>query len=208
MSIAELYDPRAEPLRAQVQAIYEGEFHKDPRQFRNARGLRADRLAPAPTRRAALTKAFQVQTGLSRDRGRGSLRKLVTPKTARQAAERYSDWRRLIQNRQDYEETLGLARSGEQFYRVEAELGAGGRVVYTVWPLPPGRVSPLLFDHPGQALQARDRLNRTQDPRSTGVWWTPPRRGYRKTQAVSHWLPPKGIFHYESRLPQLRPRRP
>lgn len=191
----EVYDPREEQLRAQRQAIYESHVKKltGASSFRDARGQRADIKLPEAKRRDMIRRfMFAMGTGVQRRDGRlypGTQR--VAPKSAAEAAQRYSDVDALVRNRQDYEETLGLARKSG-FYRATKEPTRNGEGFF-VWPLPPGMRQPVQAANELVAQQIAAELNATADPRRTGRWWSPPRRAYH-TRELIHWLPPASAF--------------
>ena len=108
-----------------------------------------------------------------------------------ESKKRYADVDHLVRNRQDYEETLAIARKAG-FYRVTEERTRDGWR-YLVWPLPPGDRAPVLHRTRGAADRERDALNREADPLSTGRWWKPPKRKYTKRE-LAEWLPPESYW--------------
>lgn len=191
----ELYDPREEQLRSQRQAIYESHVMKlaGASSFRDARGRRLDIKLPEAERRDMIRRfMFAMGTGVQQRDGRlypGTQR--VAPKAAAEAARRYIDVDSLVRNRQDYEETLGLARKSG-FYRATREPTRDGEGFF-VWPLPPGMRQPIQAANEIVVQQIAAELNATADPRRTGRWWSPPRRAYH-TRELIHWLPPASAF--------------
>lgn len=192
----EVYDPREEQLRAQRQAIYETQVlralgRKGP--FRNRQGRRADADLPQ-VKRAELVRRAMFAMGTSvqkRDRRLYPGTQQFTPKTARESAHRYGEPNKLLRNRQDYEETLGLARKSG-FYRVTKEPTRSG-LGYFVWPMPPGVHEPVEGTSEAVARQIAAHLNQTEDPRATGKWWRPA-VGKMPSVALEHWLPPSEVF--------------
>ena len=192
----EVYDPREEQLRAQRQAIYESCVLKELGRrapFRSASGRRADMDLDPETRRKLVSRCmFAMGTGVQRRDARvypGTQR--ATPKVMRESALRYSRIDSLLRNRQDYEETLGLARKSG-FYRVTKEPTYTG-MGYFVWPMPPGAPLPIRASNEEHARAIALTLNQTQDPRQTGTWHQPARRPY-VAQDLGHWLPPSAVF--------------
>lgn len=190
----DIFDPRLEQVRAQRQAIYETSVCKalGIKDFRNSRHRRADiELSPAELARCA-QKMFSIGTGVPR-RDERLVRgtQTPTPKSIAESRKRYEDVDRLIRNRQDYEETLGLTRKSG-FYRVVPEPTTTG-LGFFVWPLPPGERLPLRAEDVHEAEYIARDLNRKADPRATGRWWKPPARSYTRKELV-HWLPPEEIW--------------
>lgn len=189
----DVYDPRLEQVRAQGQAIYETHVLRatGKKAFRDFRtGRRADRsLSRSDARKMIRRYLFQMGTGVAQKHGRliGHTRR-HTGKSARESEARYGDgWAdALLRNRQDYEESLGIARKSG-FYRVVAEPTRAG-VRFFVWPLPPGaRIPGPASVDPGSAKVIAKHLNATADPFVTGRWWTPPKRAYTASQ-LKHWM--------------------
>lgn len=205
----DVYDPREEQLRAQRQAIYESQVlralgRKGP--FRSRSGKRADSELD-PGKRAELVRRAMFAMGTSVQRRDARLypgTQQFTPKSARESARRYEDVDKLVRNRQDYEETLGLARKSG-FYRVTKEPTRSG-LAYFVWPMPPGMAEPVGAESEQVARQIAGYLNRTADPRKTGIWWKPPSRQYSRV-ALRDWLPPGEVFSPVYNFEQARPRR-
>lgn len=190
------YDPREEQVRAQRQGIYEQLVKKALRlpsstPFRDARGRRLDIRGPGP---ALVSQAFAIGTAVPQKHARlmpGS--QTPTVFAAAESHARYRDVDRLLRNRQDYEETLALAR--RSFYRVTTEPTQTGDARF-IWPLPPKQTRPVRVpdrasDAEVQAVLAQ--LNETMDPRSTGVFWLPPRTEY-TAGSLAHWLPPERFW--------------
>lgn len=189
------YDIADEQIRAQGQAIYESYVMRQlgKKHFRDLRtGRRIDADLP-PDQVRAMVAAYMFaagtrvgqRTGFIAEGSRKGTAKAVLRSTER-AQPAWAD--KLLRNRQDYEETIALARKGP-FYRVVPERTAVG-LRYFVWPMPPGA------EVPGPGLTARlanlaaAKLNVERDPRVTGVWWTPPRLAY-TPERLAHWLPPQ-----------------
>ena len=195
---SEVYDPREEQLRAQRQAIYETSLsRKFERPFRDARGKRLDAkiinekgldwLRPYMQRRM-----FAMGTGVQQRHGRlkpGS--QTPTRKAITESKKRYSDVDKLLRNRQDYEESLGIARKGG-FYRITQEPTDMG-LMYSVWPLPPRQRLPKIFVGEREAIAEVRRLNATKDPLRTDKWWVPPKKKYTK-RGLAYWLPPTDFW--------------
>ena len=210
------YDPRDFQLAAQTQAIYE-QLAAEGKPFRTRTGLRTDRNWPQAKVRGLLSRAFAIATGSEKrvakpKRIKGTrlsvaqqpwLRpegRVPTARTAKASQERYvgayvgSDGERrtltdLVNTRQAYEETLGLARQGKNFYRVVPEPTRAG-IRYFVWPMPPG-----CYDvGPGTASLVEARaIAADLNHRGKGATWKPSSRRYTKTQ-LAHWLPPASAF--------------
>jgi hypothetical protein len=195
---SEVYDPREEQLRAQRQAIYETSLsRKFGRPFRDKRGKRLDAkiinekgldwLRPYMQRRM-----FAMGTGVQQRHGRlrpGS--QIPTRKAITESKKRYSDVDKLLRNRQDYEESLGIARKGG-FYRITQEPTDMG-LMYSVWPLPPRQRLPKIFVGEREAIAEVRRLNATKDPLRTDKWWVPPKKKYTKRE-LAEWLPPTDFW--------------
>jgi hypothetical protein len=167
------YDPFEEQLRAQRQAIYESYVKKLKRRksFRNKQGRRIDLGLSRAQRAEGMRRMFAIGTGVQKKHGYlvpGT--QTPTLKAMRRSRERMAEPIKLLANRQDYEETLALGRKGP-FYRVTAEPTG-----YFVWPMPPGRQTPLGFSSAEGALAKADELNRNADPRKTRTFWTPGKR--------------------------------
>jgi hypothetical protein len=114
--------------------------------------------------------------------------------TQRSIAESYKRYNEnvdhLMINRQDYEETLALAR--KSFYRVTFEPTAAG-FKFFVWPMRPGQSIPERYNSQEEAEKVVDTANGRHDPRQTGIWWSPPEDPYTR-QDLKHWLPPDKYF--------------
>lgn len=197
----DVYDPKMEQMRAITQGMYESAVRRatGEKEFRDARGMRADvKHSYFPD----VGRMFAMRTGVgSRDKRMKVGTQAPTKKSVDESRLRYEGknprtgefvgFEHLVQNRQDYEETLALGRKSA-FYRVIPELARGG-IKHCIWPMSPGNHLPMCY--PGIA-DARDRaaeLNRYYDPRKTGKWWTPSTRLVRE-QDLSYWLPPKSVF--------------
>lgn len=191
----DVYDIDIEQLRAQGQAIYESYIQRlfDVKWFRDPEtGRRLDADIPRDTvRELVATYVFAVGTGVGQRTG------FIEPGTRRptlRAVDRSRErtqpgWAdKLLRNRQDYEETLALARRSGAFYRVVPEHTVVG-IRYFVWPLPPGTRIPTAFSSEASAQRTASELNTTRDPTQTDRWWMPPRLAYSPTQ-LTHWLPP------------------
>jgi hypothetical protein len=193
----ELYDPRTEQLRAQRQAIYETSVLRElglNGPFRHPRtGRRADRGVDPEMVRATVSRyMFAMGTGVQkRDSRVIAGTQDPTPKTVAESAARYEEPDHLLRNRQDYEETLGLARKSG-FYRVTREPTKDG-FGFFVWPLPPGQDLPIRTRTEAEASDVAARLSAEADPRQTGRWWKPPTVEYTAAE-LSYWLPPASAF--------------
>jgi hypothetical protein len=192
----EVYDPREEQLRAQRQAIYETQVLRHLGKsgpFRGRGGKRADvGLSEDQIRKLTSRCMFAMGTGVQhRDARVYPGTQQFTSKAAGESARRYSDVDKLVRNRQDYEETLGLARKSG-FYRVTKELTDDGLQPF-VWPMPPGAKAPIRAASEQEAHALADELNATADPRRTKKWWSPPKAKYRSA-ALQYWLPPGEVF--------------
>lgn len=191
----EVYDPREEQLRAQRQAIYESQVKKatGSSSFRDAKGQRVDtRLAEDERNKMIRRYMFAMGTGVQRRDARiypGTQQ--FTPKALREAQQRYADVDTLVRNRQDYEETLGLARKSG-FYRVTRE-PTQRSLAYFVWPLPPGQRVPVPLASEQAAQRRAAQLNASADPRSTRRWWQPSPASY-NVRELAAWLPPQWVF--------------
>jgi hypothetical protein len=122
---------------------------------------------------------------------------LPTRDGAQKAKLRYSGqgvntYTHLVQNRQDYEETLALSRKDGNWFRVTAER-VGTATKFCVWPLPTGRYTPLVFASQKTAEDYADELNDWHDIDNPGCWWVP-QRGELSRSDVQHWLPSDGAF--------------
>lgn len=190
------YDPWEESLRAQRQAVYESSIKrvlglKSTAPFRyngqrldtivlERQGLEALRELIRVAMFAKGTRALQYADRQAEGRPTG------TALAASYA--RYQDPVHLLENRQDYEETLGIARQGG-FYRVTQEPTAAG-MKYFVWPLPPKIQTPQPMSW-AQAERLADDLNRTQSPLDTDRWWKP---GRPTPRSLAAWLPPASFW--------------
>jgi hypothetical protein len=215
----ERYEPSHEQMRARQQAIYEkyvAEATRVPGPFRNEAGARKDLMffnrpgivtvtfgrrgngqeqsyrmpqdLPQFIRDTMFRQSYGVQVRDSYVIG-GSMQPSIKGVLA--ARDRYNDPDALMLNRQDYEETLGLARK-DNFYRVVFEPTASGDR-YTVWPLPPGQEIPRLYRTEREAEAQAAKLNRQADPRVTGNWWQVPPNEYTERDLQS-WLPPRSYW--------------
>jgi len=209
------YDPREEAARSMRQGIYESyaaeALGKKGKELRNRSGKRMDRAffeKPGPYKvtlykssdspeRVTYHMPDDISAFMSEMLFRQTSKRvqraglLGTSKAAERSQERYRDLDHLIENRQDYEETLGMGRKGG-FYRVTEEPTRDG-ARWFVWPLPPGERLP----GPGSVSQSEaesvaNRLNRTANPLRTRSWWVP-QRGYTKAE-LGHWLPRASDF--------------
>jgi hypothetical protein len=195
----DVYDPRLEMIRAQRQAIYETNLTRKlgvPGDFRNGGGMRLDAAIfqgdPEYIQNAIRRYMFQMGTGVQqRTKYLKAGTQQPTDAAIVKAAERYQDYDKLLRNRQDYEESLGIARKSD-FYRVLVEPTEMG-FRYTVWPLPPGQQRPQVFSTKSEAEGVARRLNQTADPRVTGRWWTPKMDPYTRRD-LAHWLPSARVF--------------
>lgn len=200
----DIYDPREEQMRAQRQAIYESQVLKSlglryNDSFRlgskrrdleliNTVGLDSVRTLIGRSMFAMGTRV-QQRTGFVAPRTQQ-----FTPKTAEASKLRYSgNFDELIQNRQDYEETLGIARKSG-FYRVVPEITTAG-IRYFVWPMQPGQRVPRGYESAMSAVQQTAGLN---SPLDTGIW-RGPMTGYAAAE-LKHWLPPASAFSVTSKL--------
>lgn len=204
MARIETFQPELEQNRARQQAIYERYVEEATGikgDFRSARGYRKDKMfffdpgeyairervfdlpreLPEFVRLAMFASAAGVQ---QRD---GYIRRSSakpTKKAIAAAHQRYDDLPHLIGNRQDYEETLGLARKSG-FYRVTAEPTQRGQR-FLIWPLAPGSYSPQMYADQRQAEQDARFLNTELDPRRTRTWW---QAKPVKPSVWAEWLP-------------------
>lgn len=189
-----VYDIEQEQLRAQGQAIYESYVMRllGKKHFRDLRTGRRIDLDLDPDVRREMISAYLFAAGTRVAQRTGYAEpgtRTATSKAKERSRERTeAAWAdALLRNRQDYEETLALARKGP-FYRVVPERTQEG-VRYFVWPMPPGVVVP----GPGLSEAIADvvaaKLNAERDPRRTGRYWSPPKLAYEPEQ-LEHWLPP------------------
>lgn len=198
----EIYDVREEQVRAQRQAIYESNLLRNlgmSGDFRSPDGLRFDAMLLNEGRasRADLSGyitryMFQMGTGVPQKHD--FLRPGTQTPTLRaieRSYQRYQDVDKLVRNRQDYEESLGIMRKSG-FYRVLAEPTRAG-IKFTVWPMAPRQAVPKVYGTKREAERVARRLNREADPRATGVWWKPRRKAYTRRE-LSGWLPPDSAF--------------
>lgn len=200
---SDIYDPREEQLRAQRQAIYESSLLRDEPQlrfksFRNAKGERLDQHVIEEgdfpwLQKYIGKKMFRIGVGVQKRDGRlkrkdGYLS--LTAKTISESKKRYSDVDKLVRNRQDYEESLALARKST-FYRVTPEPTREG-LKYFVWPMQPGQRLPKGFASKKRAENVANLANRDA-PTVGGAWWKPPKKKYTKRE-LADWLPPAGIW--------------
>ena len=196
------YDPQEESVRAIGQGEYESQVKRlagrqSSAPFRDRAGIRLD------VRTGFFPNMFGMRTSVGWKRGRllpGTQK--VTAKASRESQRRYKaldpktgtkfvGWAHLVNNRQDYEETLGLQRKSG-FYRVVPETTRTG-TLYFVWPMRPGRETPLGFTGKSAAKKAAAAFNKSSDPRETGQWWKPTKRELKKAEIVG-WLPPDSEF--------------
>ena len=137
---------------------------------------------------------FSLSKGVSNKQGftvPGSMD--VTPRAQQRSMERLQDRQQLLLKRQNYEETLGIYRKhmhdgSSGFYRITQEPVAPRYSMVPkdmrcfIWPLPPGRHTPLEFPVPKNAGEANQltgllqRMNLELSPFVSEVWWTPSRR--------------------------------
>lgn len=207
----ELYDPKMEQLRAQRQAVYESQIlkalgKKGP--FRDPRtGLRADIVLLMSEIGSAVSQfMFAMGTSIQqRDKRLKEGSQTPTSKAAMESMRRYADPDHLIRNRQDYEETLGLARASG-FYRVTQEYAAWTPTgyAYFIWPLAPGVLLPQFSLSLEKAREKAAVLNATADPRRTGVWWKPPTKRYTMDD-LCYWIPGPAAFGVQA--PEQKTRR-
>jgi len=199
---SDIYDPRSEQLRAQRQAIYETQILSalgKPRgtPFRDPRtGRRADTKLPMERIGQAVSRfMFAMGTAVQQrdDRLRpGSQR--PTEKTVHESAARALDPNHLVRNRQDYEETIAMARKSG-FYRVTLEpvSWTDDGFAWFVWPMPPGAKLPQAYSTEQEAQTVARRLSATSDPRRTNTWWKPPKVAY-SARELAFWLPPAEVL--------------
>jgi len=219
------YDPREWQLHAQTAKIYESLLKKemgantfrspDQRQLR----LDAHHLMRHRWNSDAVLKAYRdlVSRAFASTVGPGQKHQWVIPgtrKPSQRATEasqaRYhgqyvgSDGKTrtlddLVNDRQSYEEMLGIVRS--DFYRVTEEpTQAGNR--YFVWPMKPGqRVPGPGLKSEQAALRYASKLSEEADPRVTERWHVP-QCSYTEKE-LAKWLPPDSVFGALS-----NPRRP
>lgn len=213
---SEVYDPREESIRAIRQGIYESLVRKaagvkSSTPFRAANGYRLDVLErlfdKVPEMRS---RAFGVGTAIPQKYGRlltGTQE--PTAKAMQEAEARYrgldpqtgspTGFEHLIENRQDYEETLGINRK-KGFYRVVEEVvpdyRGGATIGYFVWPLPPGEYIPRRLASINAAVKEASRLNSRWDPQKTGQWWVPS-HFYITEADLQGWLPPSSVFEVD-----------
>lgn len=207
----ELYDPKMEQLRAQRQAVYESQIlkalgKKGP--FRDPRtGLRADIVLPMGEIGPAVSQfMFAMGTSIQqRDKRLKEGSQTPTSKAVMESMRRYADPDHLIRNRQDYEETLGLARASG-FYRVTQEYAAWTPTgyAYFIWPLAPGVLLPQFSLSLEKAREKAAVLNATADPRRTGVWWKSPTKRYTMDD-LCYWIPGPAAFGVQA--PEQKTRR-
>jgi len=192
------YLPEEEQLRAQRQAIYETSLsRKLGKPFRDTRGKRLDakvirKEGPERLRPFMRNKMFAMGTGVQRRDAR--LKKgtqTPTKKTILESKARYSDVDKLTRNRQDYEESLGIARKSG-FYRITKEPTKSGWE-YFVWPLAPGERIPKGYKQRADAIRRATSLERDTNPIYSGKWWTPSKKKYTKRE-LSEWLPPESYW--------------
>ena len=207
----DIYLPEEEQLRAQRQAIYETSLSRKmgkkypppagsdvggwtiPKAFRDTRGKRLDakiirKEGPDQLRPYMQRRMFAMGTGVQqRDSRLKKGTQTPTAKAIRESKARYSDVDKLVRNRQDYEESLAIARKSS-FYRITKEPTKRGWE-YFVWPLPPGERIPTAYKREGDARRRATSLERTANPLYSDKWWTPPKRKYTKRE-LSDWLPP------------------
>lgn len=205
----DIYDPRMEAMRAVTQGMYESRVKqaagmKSTAPFRDGRGKRLDvRIAHYPN-------VFGMRTAVGARRGRifkgtqDPTTKSIRESRARYRAEdpqtgNFKGFTHLVNNRQDYEESLALPRQSG-FYRATPEHTKSG-VRYFVWPLRPGQHVPKGFPTLSKATAEVKRLNKTADPRKTKRWWKPITREISKRE-LSHWLPPDSAFQQLKMLPK------
>lgn len=188
----EIYDPGEEQIRAMIQGVYESRMEqKYGVPFYDEKGARLDAKLElsADQIKPVLVSAFRIGKGNARKFGYAETRNRRVVPTMRavvESADRYHQYDTLLENRQSYEETLGLARH-DGFFRVTAE-PAGEQLKFFVWPLLKGHVAPRPFDSREAALRERDRRNVESDPRMTGRWWRMPENRIKKTD-LRQWLP-------------------
>ena len=195
---SDTYEPNEEQLRAQRQAIYETSLsRKAGKPFRDGRGKRLDAKIISRGGLEALrpymqNRMFRMGTGVQqRDSRLIKGTQAPTRKSILESKGRYAEVDHLIRNRQDYEESLGIARKSG-FYRPTKEPTRAGWS-YFVWPLTPGQRIPKPYLTLREAEAEAERLNYTKDPIRTGRWWTPPKKTYTKRE-LSNWLPPANYW--------------
>jgi hypothetical protein len=193
----ESLDPVEEQIRAMIQGVYESKFTKAfgvP--FYNERGLRNDTqyathvLAPIRIAAFRIAKSNAQKFGYL-DRSRKTDKLEPTDRAREDSRYRYQDVDTLLDNRQAYEETLGLARKSG-YFRVTSEPTKAG-VRYFVWPLLKGQTAPRPFATPEAAQRECDRRNHESDPRKTGRWWKMPTHKV-TSKDLSDWLPPASFW--------------
>lgn len=193
----EQYDPREEPVRAMIQGIYETKLEEATgKSFYNkqARRLEAnEQLYRYPDLLQRIkTTAFRIGRGNAAKPSFGYLKEgKPTARCISEAHERYRNYDHLIDNRQAYEETLGMTRK-EGFYRVVQEF-VGEKTKFFVWPLRPGHYIPEGFSTYEEAVAKAQQFNATADPRMTGRWWRMPEQKYTKKD-LKGWLPADSVF--------------
>jgi hypothetical protein len=194
----DLYDPKEEQIRAQRQGIYESCVRKElglpsgvP--FRESDGTRLDAALSDERRQALIRRCmFQIGTGVPQRDGRlVAGKQMPTAKAIAESKARYKNVDALVRNRQDYEETLGLARKSG-FYRIVPEQTRTGTKFF-VWPMKPGQRLPQGFDNAEAAQREAARRNRTSSPTESGRWWKSPATTYEESE-LNHWLPPATVW--------------
>lgn len=198
----DIYDPRTEEVRVIRQEIYQSKVRKElgfgyKEPFRDKKGVRLDVKA---IRRGALPKLrqlvkvamFQMGTGVGQRIGQlVSGKQTPTKKGIRESLQRYQNPDNLLRNRQDYEETLAIAR--KSFFRVVPEQTKKG-VGYFVWPMYGAQKFPAGFATMQEAKAEAARLNRNMNPlKDPTKWWRSPKRRYTEKD-LAHWLPPRKAF--------------
>ena len=159
----ELFNPGEEQIRAMIQGIYETKLESEYGvRFYDDKGMRLDaKLGLTPDQiKPFMSSAFRIGKGNAKKLGYSERRHnqvLPTLRSIIESQERYHDYDRLIENRQSYEETLGLSRH-DGFYRVTIE-PAVEQLKYFVWPLLNGQIAPRAFDTREAAIRERDRRN-------------------------------------------------
>ena len=200
----DVYDPREEQIRAQVQAIYESLVRRElglpyGTHFRDSKGMRLDAkhgvVGPSTWGMQRTLEIRREGDNLPKrgEDGQAFKARMAKKKQAalRKAKQRYRDVDHLIRNRQDYEETLALQRRSG-FYRPTQEPTKDG-LRYFVWPMPPGVELPMWMVDKAAAKEYARELSDRHDPRRTGKWWKPPRQVYTRGE-LDYWLPPASVF--------------
>ncbi len=181
----EVYDPRGEQQRAQVQGIYET-------QVRRMLDLPYDTPFRTRTGRRLDVKHKMVGPNVWGIQGRFEQKYGMRSDSTAKSRARYANADAVLRNRQDYEETLGLQRHSG-FFRVTQEITREELQPF-IWPMPDRIELPMRMKNMAEAQKYAALLNSDFDPRRRQApWWKPPTAQYTRKE-LDYWLPPLQVF--------------